>query len=1167
MVPHLLGCVMSRRVARPLIALLVVLAGAIAPQQVWAYHFFYINTPLPFPVAWRSGPVAAIIDSGPATFITDAQAALKTWNDVTTAADVFGTPTTSAVNFTGANFGTAWGIPNDGKFELVCDQDGTAFTAAGVPNTWLGYGPTQQAFIGGQGAITDGFFILNCSIAQSTTFNYLGTMVHELGHTLGLAHSSVYLHDAGRLDPVAFNDAPTMYPFSLPNDALSATLEADDIAGISELYPAASFATSYTTLSGTVTRCGTTDVVRGVNVRAVSTSNSRTQITRYSGFDGNDLGYYEMKVPAGSYRLIIEVMTLPIGSMALLTPLDTDFAREYRSPAATEDACLEDLPDTAQTVSGVAGGLVTDQNFKTNAVELAFVVDDTGSMGPEIGAVRQTLTNEINRLKAVTGVPFPNTAIVTFKDDVTVRKVSRDPVVLQGIVNGLSASGGGDCPEWSNAALIVAGSLLRRGGTSMLFTDADSHPTGPDVTAVTSLYTSKGLRMSTLLSGTCSGSGFSAARPDASEMDPTLSQNPWTPGDGPAPQDRVPAPGGTLGNQSSIQTYSAISAATGGLFAAIPGIKAGTAAEVARYINTGTNVAVSATLPTVGMVSPGDGSLGTTIDLDIVGSNTNFGAGSVVTFSGTGLTVNFTLARSATSLSANVTIAAGATLGFRDVTVTTPLGGATTEVATGVGAFNIVTAPTTPTIIGVSPATGAQGGTVNVTIRGLNTNFTAASIPLFCTSTCTAAGNHDPKIVINSKTATNATTLVVNLSIAVDATVAFRNVTVLTGAESARESVVGPFLVQAKPLVVPRILSVSPNSATIGQTVTLSIVGENTTFQSGVSTVSFGGSGITVLNSSVTSATTMTATIVVSSGAAPGFRDVLVTTSSQGAALLNGFNVIGGPPTAHPATAFYAASIVGNVVTLRWTPPAGGLPPTHYVLEGGVVPGQTLGAIATGGPNPIFTFTAPSGAFYLRVHTMSGVERATPSNEIRVFVNTATAPSAPASLVGLANGNALSLAWRNTFTGGAPTNVVLDVAGPLSGSLPIGLADQFSFAGIPAGSYTFRVRGTNASGVSASSNPVTLTFPGTCTAPAAPANFLAYNVGRTINLIWDAPTTGAAPQSYVLNVSGAFNGSVPVGSSKAVGGTVGPGSYTVSVFAVNACGSSAPTATQTVVIP
>ena len=46
----------------------------------------------------------------------------------------------------------------------------------------------------------------------------------------------------------------------------------------------------------------------------------------------------------------------------------------------------------------------------------------------------------------------------------------------------------------------------------------------------------------------------------------------------------------------------------------------------------------------------------------------------------------------------------------------------------------------------------------------------------------------------------------------------------------------------------------------------------------------------------------------------------------------------------------------------------------------------------------------------------------------------------------------------------------------------------------------------------------------------------------------------------------AFVGSFPT-ATRALSGTVGPGSYTVSVAAVNACGLSGSTAAQTVVVP
>jgi len=271
-------------------------------------------------------------------------------------------------------------------------------------------------------------------------------------------------------------------------------------------------------------------------------------------------------------------------------------------------------------------------------------------------------------------------------------------------------------------------------------------------------------------------------------------------------------------------------------------------------------------------------------------------------------------------------------------------------------------------------------------------------------------------------------------------------------------------------------------------------------------------------------------------------------------------------PGPQPPIGLYASLIAGNTVTLRWTPPVSGTPPTGYVLEGGVNPGEMLASIPMG-TDPIYTFPAPTGAFYVRVHTLSGATRSVASNEIRIFVNQPAAPSAPADLVGLVNGSSIALAWRNTFAGGAPGGIVLDVSGALTTSLPLGLTDSFQFNGVPGGTYTLSLRATNSVGSSPSSNAITLTFPTPCTgAPLPPSRFLAYRLGRTLFVVWDPATSGPAPTSYVLNVTGAFSGSFGT-PGRTLSGAVGPGAYHLSVTAANACGSSAATPVQTVVVP
>jgi hypothetical protein len=134
-------------------------------------------------------------------------------------------------------------------------------------------------------------------------------------------------------------------------------------------------------------------------------------------------------------------------------------------------------------------------------------------------------------------------------------------------------------------------------------------------------------------------------------------------------------------------------------------------------------------------------------------------------------------------------------------------------------------------------------------------------------------------------------------------------------------------------------------------------------------------------------------------------------------------------------------------------------------------------------------------------------------------------------------------------------------------TIPLGATETFSFSPVPAGQYSFEVLSANAGGVSAASNQVTLTFPGPCSPPQMPTDFLLYVEGRILGAIWDLPANGPAPNGYLLHVaSPIFTGSVPL-RTRNIRAQVAPGSYTISVQATNACGSSAPTPDQTVVVP
>ncbi len=273
------------------------------------------------------------------------------------------------------------------------------------------------------------------------------------------------------------------------------------------------------------------------------------------------------------------------------------------------------------------------------------------------------------------------------------------------------------------------------------------------------------------------------------------------------------------------------------------------------------------------------------------------------------------------------------------------------------------------------------------------------------------------------------------------------------------------------------------------------------------------------------------------------------------------------PATVQPPTNLRAWSIVGNDVVLRWDAPALGPAPTGYTLDAGGASGATAVTIGLGAV-PVFTVTAPTGVFFVRVRSTGAGGPSGASNEVQLIVNMPAAPSAPDRLRGVAVGNTVELSWRNTFGGGAPTALALDVTGPVSGTLSLGVTESFTFTGVPPGTFTFAVRALNAAGSSVASAPAFLTFPGVCSAvPQTPAGVVAFAQAGVVTVLWEPPATGSPTLTYALVVSGTVTGTFAVGGSRSLSAPAPAGSYTLQVVSANACGVSVPSAPVTVVVP
>ena len=256
---------------------------------------------------------------------------------------------------------------------------------------------------------------------------------------------------------------------------------------------------------------------------------------------------------------------------------------------------------------------------------------------------------------------------------------------------------------------------------------------------------------------------------------------------------------------------------------------------------------------------------------------------------GTGVTVVSTRVVSPTRIVARLSAASDAALGFRDIAVATDVGDGSVETAQGVGALQVVTAPVEPTILAVTPSTGTVGSTTDITISGGLTNFAAG----------VSEADFGAGVTVNSLAVASPTSAVANVTIAPGAAVGLRSVTVTTGTEEARECVPGPFLVVAQPPAIPRLTQASPASGARGSTVDVTLTGADTAFAAG-SLTSVTGQGVQVLSTTVSSPTSLVARLQIAGDAPLGFRDVIVTTGGENAALLNGFEVTPPVPAVAP---------------------------------------------------------------------------------------------------------------------------------------------------------------------------------------------------------------------------------------------------------------------------
>lgn len=322
------------------------------------------------------------------------------------------------------------------------------------------------------------------------------------------------------------------------------------------------------------------------------------------------------------------------------------------------------------------------------------------------------------------------------------------------------------------------------------------------------------------------------------------------------------APGATVAVSGTGVTVSGVTVVNGNQITANFAIAANAAAG-ARTVTITSSGLTSAPLtftvnaaavpPTLAAISPASGVAGSTVAVTLTG--TNFASGATVAASGSGITVSGVTVVSPTKLTANLAIASTAAVGARNITVTQ--GSATTSPVV----FTVTAAPA-PTLTAISPATGAAGATVPVTLTG--TNFLSGATVAVSGSGITVSG-----VTVVSPTQIKA-------SLAIGATVATgaRNITVTQGSATTSPAV---FTVTAPPppTTQPSITSLSPATGATGAVVFVTLTGKN--FASNGASLTVSGSGVQVAWFSPGSSTQAYAYLVIAPNATLGDRTLTLS--------------------------------------------------------------------------------------------------------------------------------------------------------------------------------------------------------------------------------------------------------------------------------------------------